>query len=171
MSRSPGWLQLTLKGQRRNVPMKSQQTQSRLRRHILNALIACVLAIAGLIALSHLVQVKNGAAQTFRQSDLSIAPSNLSDVGGIYYALRSDIPSPTDSAPFPLNPRVFLPLVIKSNPLPLPTPTSTPPPGNDPILFFVSDLVSSGSLSRAQAVVGLIQTLMSQHPNTQMLVA
>jgi hypothetical protein len=52
-----------------------------------------------------------------------------------------------------------------------PSPTPTTPPGNDPILFYVSDLVSGGSLSRAQAVVGLIQNLMSQHPGTQMLVA
>jgi len=57
-------------------------------------------------------------------------------------------------------------------PLPTPTRTTTPPPaGNDPILFYTSDLVSGGSLSRAQAVVGLIQNLMSQHPGTQMLVA
>jgi hypothetical protein len=149
--------------------MKSQQTQVRLRRHILYAWIAFVLAIAGLFALSHLVQVKNGEAQTIRQSDLSIASSKYSDAGGIYYAFRSDNPLATDAAPQLLYLRAFIPLAIKSNPLPLPT--STPPPGNDPILFFVSDLVSSGSLSRAQAVIGLIQTLMSQHPNTQMLVA
>jgi hypothetical protein len=35
----------------------------------------------------------------------------------------------------------------------------------------MSDLVQSGSLSQAQSVVNLIQTLMSQHPDTQMLVA
>jgi Glycosyl hydrolase family 99/Calcineurin-like phosphoesterase len=66
-------------------------------------------------------------------------------------------------------------------PTPPPNPTATPtlnpsptPPvqaGNDPILFYISDLVSSGSLSRAQAVVSLIKNLMSQHPGTQMLVA
>lgn len=42
---------------------------------------------------------------------------------------------------------------------------------HDPIIFFVSDLVSVDSLPRAQKVVSLIQTLMAQHPNTQMLVA
>jgi hypothetical protein len=52
-----------------------------------------------------------------------------------------------------------------------PSPTPTTSPGNDPILFYTSDLVSGGSLSRAQAVVSLIQTLISQHPGTQMLVA
>ncbi|NJD58343.1 MAG: DNRLRE domain-containing protein [Anaerolineae bacterium] len=67
-------------------------------------------------------------------------------------------PTPTQTATLP-------------GPGPTPTRTSTPPPGNDPILFFVSDLVSGGSLSRAQAVVNLINNLMSQHPNTQMLVA
>lgn len=54
-----------------------------------------------------------------------------------------------------------------------PTPTKTPTqhPGSDPIIFFSGDLVSGGSLSRGQAVVDLIQNLMSQHPDTQMLVA
>ncbi len=52
-----------------------------------------------------------------------------------------------------------------------PSPTPTTPPGNDPILFYVSDLVSSGSLGRAQSVVGLIQNLMSQHPGRQFIVA
>ncbi len=58
-------------------------------------------------------------------------------------------------------------------PFPSPTPTlsSTPPPGNDPILFFTSDLVSGSSVSRAQSVVNLILNLMSQHPGVQMLVA
>jgi hypothetical protein len=59
----------------------------------------------------------------------------------------------------------FLPILLDD------TSSPTPPPGNDPILFFVSDLVSSGSLSRAQSVVSLIQGLMSQHPGVQMLVA
>ena len=55
---------------------------------------------------------------------------------------------------------------------PTPTRTATPPPaGNDPILFFVSDLVSGGTTGNAQSVVDLIQNLMSQHPNAQMLVA
>ena len=52
-----------------------------------------------------------------------------------------------------------------------PTQTPTPQPGNDPILFYVSDLVSGSSVDRAQAVVNLIQNLMRQHPGTQMLVA
>jgi hypothetical protein len=56
-------------------------------------------------------------------------------------------------------------------PSPTPTRTSTPPPGGDPILFYTSDLVSGGSVSRAQVVVGLIQNLMSQHPGVPMLVA
>ncbi len=62
---------------------------------------------------------------------------------------------PEDSHP------VFLPL-IAFNP---------PSNDNDPILFFVSDLVSGSSVSRAQAVVNEILKLMGQHPNTQMLVA
>ena len=57
------------------------------------------------------------------------------------------------------------------NPSPTPTRTTTPPPGTDPVLFFVSDLVSGSSTDRAQAVVNLIQDLMSQHPGAQMLVA
>ena len=41
----------------------------------------------------------------------------------------------------------------------------------DPILFIVGDLVSRGSVDRAQKVISLIQTLMAQHPGTEMLVA
>lgn len=54
---------------------------------------------------------------------------------------------------------------------PGPVPTQTPTQGNDPILFFTSDLVAGGSLSRGQAVVSLIKNLMKQHPGTQVLVA
>ncbi len=83
-------------------------------------------------------------------------------------------PSPTPTrtvtprlTPTPTN----TPVLPPPGPSPTPIRTSTPVPGNDPILFYVSDLVSSGSLSRAQSVVSLIQNLMSQHPGTQMLVA
>jgi hypothetical protein len=72
----------------------------------------------------------------------------------------------------------YLPIIFNlrgSNPTPTvqPTPTAAPtsPPSNDPIIFFTSDLVSGGSVSRAQSVVDLILNLMSQHPGTQMLVA
>jgi hypothetical protein len=51
------------------------------------------------------------------------------------------------------------------------TPTAAPPDGQDPILYFVSDLVASGSLNRGQAVVNLITGLISQHPGTQIVVA
>jgi hypothetical protein len=57
------------------------------------------------------------------------------------------------------------------NPSLTPTRTATPQPGTDPILFFVSDLVSGSSVDRAQSVVNLIQNLMSQHPGAQMVVA
>jgi hypothetical protein len=59
------------------------------------------------------------------------------------------------------------------NPTGQATPTKTPTqhPGNDPIIFFTGDLVSGGSVDRAQAVVDLILNLMSQHPDTQILVA
>jgi hypothetical protein len=61
------------------------------------------------------------------------------------------------------------------NPTVTPTgqPSATPPqvPGNDPILFYTSDLVSGSSVDRGQAVVSLILNLMAQHPGTQMLVA
>jgi hypothetical protein len=95
--------------------------------------------------------------------------------------------------PVNLSIKIFVPMVANSNTHPLPTATLTPSPaptqtasltptstrtstptpvqGNDPILFFTSDLVSGGSLSRGQAVVSLIQDLMSQHPGTEMLVA
>jgi hypothetical protein len=65
--------------------------------------------------------------------------------------------------------------------VPPPNPTTTPPAqptaaptqpsGNDPILFYTSDLVSGSSVDRGQAVVNLISNLMAQHPGTQMLVA
>ena len=82
-------------------------------------------------------------------------------------------PTPTQTGtPLPMpSPTPTRTATVPPGPSPTPTRTPTPPPGNDPILFYTSDLVSSGSLSRAQAVVGLIQTLMSQHPGTQMLVA
>jgi hypothetical protein len=70
---------------------------------------------------------------------------------------------------------------LPPNPSPTPTRTQTPPanptaaptqsPGNDPILFYTSDLVSGSSVDRGQAVVNLITNLMAQHPGTQMLVA
>jgi hypothetical protein len=68
----------------------------------------------------------------------------------------------------------YLPVVISNaNPGAIPTkpPTPTSMPGNDPIIFFTSDLVSESSLSRAQSVVNLILNLMNDHPGTQMLVA
>ncbi len=82
-------------------------------------------------------------------------------------------PTPTQTGtPLPMpSPSPTRTPTVPPGPSPTPTRTPTPAPGNDPILFYTSDLVSSGSLSRAQAVVGLIQTLMSQHPGTQMLVA
>jgi hypothetical protein len=57
-----------------------------------------------------------------------------------------------------------------------PTPTRTatatqPPSGNDPIIYFTGDLVSSSTVSKAQLVVNLINNLMAQHPNSQKLVA
>jgi hypothetical protein len=52
-----------------------------------------------------------------------------------------------------------------------PSATATQPSGNDPILFYTSDLVSGSSVDRGQAVVNLILNLMAQHPGTQMLVA
>jgi hypothetical protein len=67
-------------------------------------------------------------------------------------------PTPTRTTPPP-------------NPSLTPTRSATPNPGTDPVLFFVSDLVSGSSVDRAQAVVNLIQNLMSQHPGAQMLVA
>lgn len=54
---------------------------------------------------------------------------------------------------------------------PTPTKTPTPQPGNDPILFYTSDLVSGSSVDRARAVVNLITNLMGQHPGTLMRVA
>jgi hypothetical protein len=80
---------------------------------------------------------------------------------------------PTRTATLPPNPsatptRTATPL---PNPSPTPTRTPLPQPGNDPILFFTSDLVSGSSGSRAQSVVNLITSLMSQHTGTQMLVA
>jgi hypothetical protein len=78
-------------------------------------------------------------------------------------------PTPTYTATQP-NPTPT-PTGTPPSPCPTPTSTPTPQPGNDPILFFTSDLVSGSSVSRAQAVVNLIQNLMSQHPGTQMLVA
>lgn len=44
------------------------------------------------------------------------------------------------------------------------------PSVNDPIVFFTGDLVSGGSVQRAQKVVTLINNLMQQHQNTEMLV-
>ncbi len=81
--------------------------------------------------------------------------------------------TPTRTATVPPGPTATPTRTATVPPIPSPTPTRTPTPqpGNDPILFYTSDLVSSGSLSRAQAVVSLIQNLMSQHPGTQMLVA
>ena len=58
--------------------------------------------------------------------------------------------------------------------IPTPAMITTLQPGtsvNDPILFFDSDLVSEDSVGRAQKVVSLIQTLMAQHPGTEVLVA
>jgi hypothetical protein len=80
-------------------------------------------------------------------------------------------PTPTRTGTPPPNPTPTRTATVPPNPSPTPTQSAPPPSGNDPILFYVSDLVSSGSLSRAQAVVSLIKTLMSQHPGTQMLVA
>jgi hypothetical protein len=68
----------------------------------------------------------------------------------------------------------YLPIVFNNsspNASPIATQTPTPVPAHDPIVFFTGDLVSGGSLNRAQAVVNLILDLMSQHPGTQMLVA
>lgn len=78
-------------------------------------------------------------------------------------------PSPTGTVTVPPTPT----RTPTRTPTPTGQPSATPttPPGNDPILFYVSDLVSGGSLSRAQAVVGLIQNLMSQHPGRQFMVA
>jgi hypothetical protein len=57
-------------------------------------------------------------------------------------------------------------------PIPSPTPTPTPTPvAPDPVIFFNGDLVSVNSLTRAQTVVGLINNLISQHPDTPVLVA
>jgi cell division septation protein DedD len=80
-------------------------------------------------------------------------------------------PTPTQTGIQPSPTPTPIGTATQPGPSPTPARTATPAPGNDPILFFVSDLVSSGSLSRAQAVVSLINNLMSQHPNTQMLVA
>ena len=71
------------------------------------------------------------------------------------------------------------PPTLTQTPPPNPTATSTGQPtatptqstGNDPILFYTSDLVSGSSVDRGQAVVNLILNLMAQHPGTQMLVA
>jgi hypothetical protein len=79
----------------------------------------------------------------------------------------SPTPTRTTTPPNPTPTRTGTP----PSPSPTPTNTPTPQPGNDPILFFTSDLVSGSSVSRAQAVVNLIQNLMRQHPGTQMLVA
>jgi len=80
-------------------------------------------------------------------------------------------PTPTVTGTIPPSPTPTRTPTVSPGPSPTPTRTPTPAPSSDPILFYVSDLVSSGSLSRAQAVVGLIKNLMSQHPGTPMLVA
>jgi hypothetical protein len=80
-------------------------------------------------------------------------------------------PTPTRTSTPPPGSTPTQTATVPPNPSPTPTQAVPPPSGNDPILFYVSDLVSSGSLSRAQAVVSLIKNLMSQHPGTQMLVA
>ncbi len=54
--------------------------------------------------------------------------------------------------------KTYLPIVYKQ-------------PGNDPIIFFTGDLVSGGSVGRAQLVVDLIQSLFSEHPGTKILIA
>jgi hypothetical protein len=64
--------------------------------------------------------------------------------------------------------------VPTQGPTQAPTIAPTPPPGNngnDPIIFFTGDLVSSSSVARAQLVVKEINNLMAQHPGTKMLVA
>lgn len=66
--------------------------------------------------------------------------------------------------------QTYLPGMYKYLPA-IPTPTATPYYGADPIIFFTSDLVSAGSVDRAQAVVDLIQSLISQHPGVTILVA
>jgi hypothetical protein len=58
---------------------------------------------------------------------------------------------------------IYLPIILKNR--------SGSPPGNDPIIFFVGDLVSGSTVSQAQSVVNLIKSLMSQHPGIQMMVA
>ena len=71
-------------------------------------------------------------------------------------------------------PTATKPPVATATPTQPPAPTATPTKpagGQDPILFFTSDLVSGSSVSRAQLVVNLIKNLMGQHPGTQMLVA
>ncbi len=81
--------------------------------------------------------------------------------------------TPTRTATVPPNPSPTptSTATVPPNPSPTPTRTPTPQPGNDPILFYTSDLVSGSTVSRAQKVVNLIKNLMSQHPGTQMLVA
>jgi hypothetical protein len=76
--------------------------------------------------------------------------------------ILAPLPSPTPTS-------IFTPTVIPTTSVPTVTPQ--PSNGNDPIIFFTGDLVSVNSVSRAQKVVALIKNLMSQHPNSQMLVA
>ena len=89
----------------------------------------------------------------------------------IVTATRTPTPFPSPTGTVTVPPTPTRTPTRTPTPTGQPSPTPTTPPGNDPILFYTSDLVSGGSLSRAQAVVGLIQNLMSQHPGTQMLVA
>jgi hypothetical protein len=56
-------------------------------------------------------------------------------------------------------------------PTPTASPTQPPSGSHDPILFMTSDLVSGSSMDRAALVVNQIKKLMTQHPDTQMLVA
>jgi regulation of enolase protein 1 (concanavalin A-like superfamily) len=112
-------------------------------------------------------------------------PTDLPSVTPKASPIPNATPTPTYTASPVPSATPALTATASPNPSGTPTPTATaspspsftltwtpsPAPTNDPIIFFVGDLVSGTSVSRAQAVVNLIQTLMSQHPGTEMLVA
>ena len=104
---------------------------------------------------------------------------NIIDIGIIIdnYGLIISTATPSPTSVATNNPSASPTPIPSKSPTPSPTisptpiPTTPPNGSNDPIVFFVGDLVSGSTVAKATKVVNLIKNLITQHPNTQMYVA